>query len=395
MKPETLTKLGKAILQCAAVAGFVAASSVAAMASEDDARAASLLSQRKPAALPPSPYSFNLLLGEAFRPDDLTAMLNSSGSAACFTNSDKLEKSDAGGRTSSRACVAAVEQTYYERIAFANDRFTQGLMPSYAPNAIDSNFILKGAMERMSSRLATRAVSRNELLKVLVEGKIDVNFSFRDLGSVSEKFERAPVARPSYVLAVKYREGRRSEDLKVAAVGNSALSSLKPASQGLRDLPVAEKQIVETWPNAIPVAALTPVVDPSAETRFTRILQKRLGLASEPFSQFRLRVEHAPNSLSLKAFALRLEDASGLSSFDLTGLVQGNPEGIAYKLRLPYRRHSALASADNLAMKTRYIYEYEVMQNMRTRVAYDPNTPEGAVPNSWAGKYSVGLSWAL
>jgi hypothetical protein len=366
--------------------------SVAANAESSSFSAQNLLSQRAPAPLPASPYSANLILGLAFQAEDLTALLNASGSAACYTGNEKVQRLDSAGRGTSRACIAAVEQTHYERISFANDRFSQALLPNYAPNAVQPSFIQQGAVSRLTSRFVTRTIARNELLKIIVEGKIDVNLSLRDLSmdSFAEKFERTPEARPTYRLQVQYRNAPASaDDVKVAAVGNGALVGLKAHSSSKRDLPIAEKKIVEVWPEA-PVSAPQPVAPVSDEKRFTKTLQKKFGLSAEPFSNFRLRLERAPGSLSVSAFALRLEDASGVANLDLTGLVRGNIEGVAYKFRVPYGKHSAVLSADNLAMKNRYLYEYAATSSLRTRVAYDPNSV--SVSDAWSGRYSVGFS---
>jgi hypothetical protein len=392
MLATTSTKnSGKAYRALALVTASVVFSAVAT-AQNTPSLAQNLLSQKAPQALPASPYSANRIIGLAFQPDDLKALFDASGSASCHSGNEKVQRSDSAGRGTARACVAAVEQTYYERFAFANDRFSQALLPSYAPNAVESSFITQGAVSRLATRAAVQTISRNELLKILVEGKIDMNLSLRDFSASSfvQKFERVAEARPTYQLRVQYHNAPVSGgDVKVAAVGNGALVGLKAHSSSRRDLPVAEKTIVEVWPEAV-APAPQPVATVSDDTRFTKTLQKKFGLSEEPFSKFRLRLERAPGGLSLSAFALRLEDASGVANFDLTGLAHGNTDGIAYKFRIPYMKHSALVSADNLTMKNRYIYEYAASSRLHARLAYDPNSV--SVPDAWSGRYSVGFT---
>ena len=359
------------------------------------ATAQNLMSQKAPSELPASPYSVNRLLGYAFYQDDLQGLLNASGSASCFTQDDKALVTDSAGRRSSRACIAAIEQSHYEKIAFANDRLSSSLLPSYKPNAVEASTIRHDAINRMSTRLVTKTIARNDFLKTLVEGKVDVKFSLHDMGSMFDKVETQPEIRPSYVLAVKYHEPKKEAEVKVAAVGNGAFPALKPAPHALQDLPVAEKQIVEVWPEAKPASATPVVANPIEENQFTKKLQKRLGLSAEPFSQFRLRLERAPGSTSPTALAFRLEETSGLATLDLTGLLQGHSDGIAWQLRLPYQRHSTLISSESRSVKNKYFYEYTATSTLRTRVAYDPNTAVGAVPNAWAGRYSVGFSFAF
>ena len=386
-------RIQKALLS-AFVCGLGVWASNTAFADASKTHARALLSQRAPRLEQSSALSVKKLLGVAFQPEDLKALLNASGAASCFTAVEKHQLTDSAGRGTSRACVAAVEQAYYERVAFANDRFSQDLLPSYAPNALDASFIQRGAVSRMSTRLATQYIARNDLLKMLVEGKIDVDFSFRDFESVPSKFKVASHARPAYVLAVTYRSPGALDAPKLAAVGNDALVGLKPASHGLRDLPIAEKKIVEAWPQT-EAEVVAPVVPVEQGFSVTKNLQRRLGLSAEPFSKFRLRLERAPGAFSLSSLALRLEDASGVANFDITGLMCGRADGVAYKFRLPYQRHSALVTADNLTMKSRYVYEYAATHKFRTRFAYDPNTANGVVPDARSGKYSVGMSYAF
>jgi hypothetical protein len=400
MKATTRSAKGQSrltVLVCGLGVSVLALESVAwASSSRPSPSAQDLLRIVKPSPLPESPWSPSKLLAMAFLDADLGALLRDSGSASCFTQDMRVLPYDGAGRVSARNCVSSLEQGYYERFSsVVAVRPTQEIgLPSYKTNNVDMNLLGKTSANRLATRLATNSVKRNDFLRTLVEGKVDVKFSLRDLDSLGSSF--APVAqpRPSYQLAVNYRESSVAP-VRVASLGSSA-KLINSSSASFHKPPVAEQKIVEVWPAPAAPVAEVPAADISATgLSFSKKIQRTFGLAAEPFSQFRMKLERGGMAGGTGALSLRLEDTSGLGAVDLTGLMQGHSDGIAWEMRLPYKKHAAILTRDNLSVMNRYVYEYAASVAMRTRFAYDPNTPEGVVPDAAHGKYSVGLSYSF
>lgn len=357
-----------------------------------------LLSIAKPAPLPESPWSATRILALAFYDADLGALLRDSGSADCFVQDARIafRNGDVAGRVSARACISSREQNYYERFATvaAIRPTTEVGLPNYKPNSVDMSMVSKDALNRFATRVATNSIKRNEFLKTLIEGKVDIKFSLRDIGSLPSKFAVPQENRPEYKLAVSYREPKTTM-IKVASLGGDAKFLKNSSASSLHDMPIVERQIVEVWPTPAPVSVAPAADIPGTDDRFTKKVQRTLGLAMEPFAQFRLRLERGGLGTAGTALSLRFEDSSGIGAVDLTGLMQGRPDGIAWEMRVPYKQHAALITRDNLTMMNRYVYEYSASSALRTRFAYDPNTAVGVVPDAAHGKYSVGLSYSF
>ena len=344
---------------CTSAFAFVSGAAQASSEDRPTPTAQELLSLVRPAPLPESPWSASKILALAFYDADLGAMLRDSGSADCFIQDTRLalRSGDVAGRVSARACISSREQNYYEKFAtVAAVRPTSEVgLPNYKPNSVDMSLMSKGAINRFATRVATNSIKRNEFLKTLVEGKVDVKFSLRDIGSLPSKFVPTAETRPAYKLAVSYREPKTTM-VKVASLGADA-QFLKASSTGsLHAMPVVEHRIVEVWPEPAQVSA-APVVDlPDTDARFTKKIQRHLGLGAEPFSQFRLKLERGGLTSVGSALSLRLEDSSGIGAVDLTGLMQGRADGIAWEMRLPYKQHTALITRDNLTMMNRFTH---------------------------------------
>jgi hypothetical protein len=400
MKATTHSTKGQSrltVLVCGLGVSVLSLESVALASQSHPAPSAQdLLSIVKPAPIPESSWSPSKLLAMAFLDADLGALLRDSGSANCFTQDMRALPYDGAGRVSARNCVSSLEQGYYERFSsVVAVRPTQEVgLPNYKTNNMDMNLLGKTTANRLATRLVTSSVKRNEFLRTLVEGKVDVKFSLRDLDSLGSSFAPVTQPRPTYQLAVNYRESSVAP-VRVASLGSSA-QLIKPSSASFHKPPVAEQKIVEVWPApAAPVAEASTVETSSTDLSFSKKIQRTFGLAAEPLSQFRLKLERGGAAGGTGALSLRLEDTSGLGALDLTGLMQGRSDGVAWEMRLPYKNHAAVLTRDNLSMMNRYVYEYTASAAMRTRFAYDPNTPEGVVPDAAHGKYSVGLSYSF
>jgi hypothetical protein len=352
-----------------------------------------LLRTKIPGAQPKSQFSAISALNLAFRDADQRKLLDASGAGGCFTYNSRIEHLDAAGRMSGRSCHQRLETNYYTSGAstVASSSAALGL-PNYKQNGITVDNLRKEVAERFTSRFTSETLGRNSFFKALLEGKLDLNFSMGELTNLLVP-KPSSIIRPIYRLAVKYPE-QQEDGVRLASLSpvSSGALSRTPSQNALQPSQLVERQIVEEWPTATPVES-----DVSEVSRGSsgpgQYLKRKLRLSAEPFSNFRLRIERG-ESKTAGGLQLKLYDASGIASADLTSLLSGNSDKVTWETRLPYGRHAGVIASDGTEKQFRYAYEYSYTASMRGRLWFDPNVLPGTPIKNLSDapvKYKIGV----
>lgn len=223
---------------------------------------------------------------------------------------------------------------------------------------LKTNALVKTASSRMAYRTASEVLSTNPTMKSIIEGKVSLDFSFSDIVE-TVRSERSEDARPQYVLEVTEKKIAVASGLRLLPTSGKVNTQEKT---------IVEKRIVERWPT-LAATNKAPSSQPTDASFGTR-LAKKMGVATVPFTRYRLKVEKTAPGLGAE-FSFRFEERNELAYADITQYVmKRNKDGISWGVRLPIKAHSVGVEYANLKAQPVTYYRYYINDETTTTLSY-------------------------
>lgn len=239
--------------------------------------------------------------------------------------------------------------------------------------------LVRGMEMRVLDRTINAAANNSRVMRTLLGGKLDLNFS---MGSLAE-WNQDPVLepRPVYSLKVSDPDGSGAADPNALRLAAAGMPSGIPAD-ALRPQPIdrrmfaganARREIIETWPARPPAflpgdqALLNTEPEGPVDNLF-RSAKRRLGLNHKPFDKYALKVERV--TAGGQNVLVRFEEANGFVFFQV-GRATSPLQTRSWGLRLPYYKHALMWERPAPRSRPQVSYSYFVSETAKASVTYN------------------------